>query len=402
MNNTKSNQTRVPAAFAAALLTCAMAVGLAPSAGAQSVSSMRSEIDRAKAKIDAKEGKAKVLTSRIGALSGRIHGIEGGISKLRSQEAGVQARLDGAVAELRAIQADHRKAEGRLAKLRARLSHSRKVLAKRLLDLYQSDRPDLITVVLKTDGFAQLIESREFLSRIGDQDRAIITTVKADRDETATITKRLAKIEARRQQVAASIKSDRDSIASVRSGLEARQQAWKDARSARRDALAGIRDQQKDLHQHVDSLEQDVARVTGQLQSSAPLPAGPVRSGSGQFIWPINGTLTSPFCESRAWESCHPGIDIAAPTGTPIRAAGGGTVQIAGWTGGYGNYTCIGHGGGVSTCYGHQSAIQVSVGQRVSQGQVIGLVGSTGHSTGPHLHFEVRVNGSVTNPMSWL
>ena len=276
------------------------------------------------------------------------------------------------------------------------------MLAKRLLELYQSDRPDLITVVLKTDGFAQLIESREFLSRIGDQDRAIITTVKSDRDETATLAKRLAKIEARRQKVAAAIKSDRDRIASVRNGLESRQQAWKDARSARRSALASIRDQQKDLHDRVDSLETDVARVTGQLQSSAPLPAGPVRAGSGQFIWPINGTLTSPFCESRSWESCHPGIDIAAPTGTPIRAAGSGTVQLAGWTGGYGNFTCIGHGGGVSSCYGHQSAIQVSVGQGVSKGQVIGLVGSTGFSTGPHLHFEVRVNGSITNPMNWL
>jgi murein DD-endopeptidase MepM/ murein hydrolase activator NlpD len=112
--------------------------------------------------------------------------------------------------------------------------------------------------------------------------------------------------------------------------------------------------------------------------------------------------VTSPFCERRAWEACHPGIDIGVPSGTPIRAAGSGVVQIAGWTGGYGNYTCIGHGGGVSTCYGHQSSIQVSVGQQVSKGQVIGLSGCTGLCFGDHLHFEVRVNGSVTNPIDWL
>jgi len=95
-------------------------------------------------------------------------------------------------------------------------------------------------------------------------------------------------------------------------------------------------------------------------------------------------------------------MDIAAPTGTPIRAADGGRVAIAGWVGGYGNYTCIQHTGSLSTCYGHQSAIRVSVGQQVSKGQVIGAVGSTGHSTGPHLHFEVRVNGSAVDPLLYL
>ena len=106
--------------------------------------------------------------------------------------------------------------------------------------------------------------------------------------------------------------------------------------------------------------------------------------------------------EPRPWEACHPGIDIAAPTGTPIRAADGGRVAIAGWTGGYGNYTCIQHSASLSSCYGHQSSIGVSVGQQVSKGQVIGAVGSTGHSTGPHLHFEVRINGAVTNPLNYL
>ena len=98
----------------------------------------------------------------------------------------------------------------------------------------------------------------------------------------------------------------------------------------------------------------------------------------------------------------HYGIDILDPTGTPIRAAASGRVAIAGWVGGYGNYTCIQHTASLSTCYRHQSAIQVSVGQNVSQGDVIGLSGSTGNSTGPHVHFEVRINGSVVNPMNYL
>jgi murein DD-endopeptidase MepM/ murein hydrolase activator NlpD len=95
-------------------------------------------------------------------------------------------------------------------------------------------------------------------------------------------------------------------------------------------------------------------------------------------------------------------MDIGVPTGTPIHAAGSGTVIMASYNGGYGNYTCIDHGGGVSSCYGHQSSIQVAVGQHVTQGQVIGLSGNTGFSTGPHLHFEVRVNGAVTQPLNYL
>jgi murein DD-endopeptidase MepM/ murein hydrolase activator NlpD len=143
-------------------------------------------------------------------------------------------------------------------------------------------------------------------------------------------------------------------------------------------------------------MERQQARIRGALQG-AP---GPIRRGSGRLIWPVNGSFTSPF--GMRWGRLHAGIDIAAPTGTPIRAADSGGVAIAGSVGGYGNYTCINHGGGFSTCYGHQSSIGISVGQAVRQGQVIGAVGSTGHSTGPHLHFETRVNGSPVDPMGYL
>jgi murein DD-endopeptidase MepM/ murein hydrolase activator NlpD len=98
----------------------------------------------------------------------------------------------------------------------------------------------------------------------------------------------------------------------------------------------------------------------------------------------------------------HEGIDIGAPYGAPIGAADGGTVIYAGWLGGYGNLVVLDHGNGLSTAYGHQSDIVVGVGQSVAQGQLIGYVGSTGHSTGPHLHFEVRVNGSPVDPLGYL
>jgi len=130
------------------------------------------------------------------------------------------------------------------------------------------------------------------------------------------------------------------------------------------------------------------------------LAAGPIKPGSGGLIWPVNGPVVSPF--GMRWGRLHAGVDIAVPSGTPVHAAKSGNVLIAGWVSGYGNYTCIGHGGGLSTCYGHQTSIGVSVGQSVSQGQVIGYSGCTGHCFGPHVHFETRINGAPVNPMGYL
>jgi murein DD-endopeptidase MepM/ murein hydrolase activator NlpD len=146
------------------------------------------------------------------------------------------------------------------------------------------------------------------------------------------------------------------------------------------------------------------------LASSVPVPAAATTYLGGKLRRPIPGTITSRFGNRfdpyyHVWQ-LHPGIDIGAPPGTSIVAAAGGRVSQAGWYGGYGNYTCIDHGyvGGarLSTCYGHQRAILVSPGQLVSAGQVIGQVGSTGASTGPHLHFEVRLGGRPVDPMPWI
>ena len=146
------------------------------------------------------------------------------------------------------------------------------------------------------------------------------------------------------------------------------------------------------------SLQREQKRVERLLLASG----APIRAGSGAFVWPVNGPITSPFCERRSWESCHPGIDIGVGTGTPIRAAQTGQVVLAGPQGGYGNFTCVAHSKALSTCYAHQSQILVQVGQVVRQGQVIGLVGCTGLCFGSHLHFEVRVNGQVRNPLDYL
>ena len=151
-----------------------------------------------------------------------------------------------------------------------------------------------------------------------------------------------------------------------------------------------------EIRAELEDLEREQARIERIIVNSS----APIRPGSGRFIWPTTGSLTSPF--GMRWGRLHAGIDLAAPTGTAIRAADTGQVIIAGPYGGYGNYTCVRHTKVLSTCYGHQSRILVGVGDVVTQGQIIGAVGSTGNSTGPHLHFEVRIGGKPVDPMRYL
>ena len=153
-----------------------------------------------------------------------------------------------------------------------------------------------------------------------------------------------------------------------------------------------------EVRRQVEALEREQAKVRRALLSSS----GPIRLGSGRFIWPVAGFVSSPFCERRSWEACHPGMDIAVRAGTAIRAADTGQVVLAGPQGGYGNFTCIAHSRTLSTCYAHQSEILVSPGDVVERGQVIGTVGCTGFCFGPHLHFEVRVGGAVVDPAGYL
>jgi murein DD-endopeptidase MepM/ murein hydrolase activator NlpD len=259
-----------------------------------------------------------------------------------------------------------------------------------------------VSVVLDAHGFADLLENGVYLQRIGAQDRAIITAVRDAKAAMAAAARRLGALEQRQQRIATQIYQRRNAVARVRIAVQGKRDAVDQVRSRKRALLGSVREHAHRLDEDIKALQAQQATIEARIRSAqGGIPAGPIRGG-GRFIWPVNGPITSPFCERRAWEACHPGIDIGVPSGTPIRAAGTGNVVIAGWVSGYGNYTCIDHGGGLSTCYGHQSRIEVSVGQHVVQGQIIGLTGCTGLCFGPHLHFEVRINGAVTNPVSYL
>jgi murein DD-endopeptidase MepM/ murein hydrolase activator NlpD len=370
--------------------------------GAESPSSIQNKIESKQNQIDQKKGREKVLTSDISAVTSKIDSLQGDITQLQTKQVRLESDLAAKREELAQIQEDLRRERLRLNRLRERLAEFRRLLADRLVEIYKSDDPDIVTVVLESNGFRDLLERAEFMQRVSNSDARIIGRVTSTKEETEASEARLEKLEKRAQEVARSIEGQVQEVVSVKTQLVDRRDSYASVRADKASMLASTRADRHSLEEDVASLQKEQAAIAARLQGSASPAAGPVQSSGGPWVWPVSGPITSGFCEVRSYEACHPGIDIAVPTGTPIHAAASGRVAIAGWVGGYGNYTCIQHTASLSSCYGHQSSIQVSVGQNVSQGQVIGLSGSTGNSTGPHVHFEARINGSVVNPMNYL
>ena len=398
------------AAVIAPLLLWALSPLVTTAASPRTLNEVQSKIREKERQIDRKKGSERVLTSDISRYTARIEDLQSRITTLQAQQVKIQADLDAKRAELVKIQDELRQERARLTRLKARLVVAQRALADRLVELYKSDKPDLITIVLGSKDFSDLMERSEFLRRISDADKHIVAKVRAAKAEATATTKRLSALEARQQKVAAAVLERRNQVAGVKGELVEVRSGYEQTRAQKRNALASVRHERHELEDDLGELREVQAKIQAKLAavasgSSGTLPAGPIQQGSGGMVWPVNGPITSPFCEARSWESCHPGVDIGVPAGTPIRAAATGRVvlmQPEASSGGYGNFTCVQHTASMSTCYAHQSRFGTSMGAQVTQGQVIGYIGCTGRCFGDHLHFEVRINGAVTNPMSYL
>jgi murein DD-endopeptidase MepM/ murein hydrolase activator NlpD len=286
----------------------------------------------------------------------------------------------------------------RLNFLRREYQRVLNMLNRRLIDIYESHSPSTFEVLLNSNSIQEAVDELHYLHAIALQDKKITHDVAVAREAMRAMREKTNKVrvvvKAETQAVAVRTQQQRD----VRDRLLASQHTLAGARARKQHALTATKAQEADWIAEANALAAEDARVRSQL-ANVQSATDTTPSASG-LIWPVNGPVVSPF--GMRWGRLHAGIDIAVPSGTPIHAAASGTVALAGWVGGYGNYTCIDHGGGLATCYAHQSSIGVSVGQHVVQGQVIGLVGCTGHCFGPHLHFEVRVNGTPVDPLGYL
>jgi murein DD-endopeptidase MepM/ murein hydrolase activator NlpD len=361
---------------------------------------IKREISKTKGKLEFKRNKEQVLTSEVAGYSARVRQLQEEVDGLNAQLETLEADLAVKRSELEKIQSDLRTERARLARLRARLAHARRTLAARLVELYKSDEPDAMTVILNADGFGDLLARGEFLSRIGAQDRRIIINVRQARSEAKATTEKLAKLEERQRAITNAVLAKRDGVAAVKEQVVARRERWAAVRRRRAAILDKVAAARQELEGDLAGLKDEQSEIEAKLAEAASPGAGPIRRGAGGLIFPVAGPITSGF--GPRWGRLHAGIDIGASSGTPIRAAAGGKVILASPTAGYGNYVCIQHGGSLSTCYAHLSSYATSAGATVSAGEVIGNVGCTGHCFGDHLHFETRVNGSPVDPMGYL
>jgi murein DD-endopeptidase MepM/ murein hydrolase activator NlpD len=356
------------------------------------ISSLQARTAAHRKREAALRGEVAGYTSRIRALESRVGDVSLRLQTLESDLSLHQGRLN-ALNELFTLQSD------RLTFLQGQYAAAVQVLSRRLVDIYESDPPSSLDVFLGAQNVQEALDQVAYLTDIGVQDRRIAGEVAyakaqatAARAKTKVLRRRVhsetAVIEARTTQA----RDVRDQLVGARNDLAGtRQQKLID--------LSQLSSQDRAEAEEIDALKAASAALTERIRAAQGQSSSTTPSSAG-LIWPVSGPVTSPF--GWRWGRMHEGIDIGVSYGTPIHAAASGTVLYCGWESGYGNLTVIDHGGNLATAYGHQSSIAVSCGQHVAQGDVIGYVGSTGHSTGPHLHFEVRVNGSPVDPMGYL
>src|SRR5215216_6132255 len=349
-------------------------------------------------KIAAARAKEQHLSTQIAVVSARIRRLEAEVGDVSTDLQSLEQDLALQQEKLNQITALWRLQSEKLDFLRRQHAEAVDRLSDRLVAIYQAGNVTTIDVLLDSDNFGELISRFDYAQELADQDSRIAASVGRAKDRMRVARARTTVTRRKVRAVARAVAYRTQQMRAVRSQLIAQEAGLNQTRGQQRAALADVKETKEDYLHEVVALAAVSAQLSGQIRG-AQSTSTVVRSSSG-FIWPVSGPVTSPF--GYRWGRMHEGIDLAVSSGTPVAAAAAGRVIYAGWMGGYGNLVVIDHGGGIATAYGHNSSFAIGNGASVGQGQTVAYSGSTGHSTGPHVHFEVRVNGSAVDPMGYL
>ena len=367
---------------AAALLSAVYLMTLAPLAQAETLEEQR---DAHIEKAEQAQKKKNEIESRIEGLSEEKRAVDEAADEATKAYKDVRKELDATEKRI-----DEN--EDKLKVLNKDFAVKRDQLAKRVRDIYINGQINYLDVLFGAKDFQDFFTRMDLLKRVIQQDYDLVQVVFAEKTAIETSQKELEKDKTAKEKLVAS-------AADRKKEVEKKQAA----KQAIIDKMETDRATQERIINENLAASKEVEQM---IRNSRYQPASPALSGSGALNWPISGPITSPF----GWRvhpitgasRFHSGIDIGGDYGDTIHAAGAGIVSYAGWISGYGYAVIIDHGGGISTLYGHNQALLVSEGQSVSQGQAIAECGSTGNSTGPHCHFEVRVDGEPVDPMGYL
>ena len=373
----------------------------------------KAALDAKLAAVQAKVAQARAreaqLDREVGRLDVRIGALESQASDMASRMSALEADL-----ALRRRRIDVLNALYRVQSARARdLQHAYHLeltrLDQRLVAVYESPDPTTLDLVLQAKSFQDVVDQVDYLGRVAQENRNIVAQVAHARDRVTAARAKTAKVRRRIVSAANVIRARLEQVQVINNELLTTKHTLSSARARTSVAYLLARAQEQSAVQESEAIQAASAAIEAKIkaaQAGEAKPSAVSASGTAAtpseagLIWPVTGPITSPF--GPRWGGFHPGIDIGVPTGTPIHAAAAGTVIWCGWETGYGNLVVIDHHDGLATAYALQSKIAVSCNQDVEQGQVIGYVGCTGVCTGPHLHFEVRVNGTPVDPLGYL
>jgi murein DD-endopeptidase MepM/ murein hydrolase activator NlpD len=354
------------------------------------------------ARIAEAQRKAQALSAQIDSVSSRIQRLEGRVGDVSARLTTLESDLALHQRKLDRLTALFRLETKRYLFLRRQYSLALARLNARVVAVYEQGNVDSVDVILGASNLADLVDRLDYVNQVGAADERIATSVGRAKEAARAAREATRKLRGVVAGETRAVRARTEQVRAIRNELVSSRQQLVAARSTKRVSLVKVRASEREEVSEAQALEQVSAALGAQIQAaqSASSYSPPASRSASGFIWPVSGPVTSPF--GMRWGRMHTGIDIGVPYGTPIRAAASGQVIYAGWMDGYGNLVFIDHGRGISTGYAHQSSIAVSNGQAVTQGQVIGYVGCTGHCFGPHLHFEVRVNGTPVDPLAYL
>jgi len=358
---------------------------------------------------DAKQSQADVnrrlqdIQQSLADTQQKAHETLAYINELNGRIAAQLAAIAQTQAKQRETERQIRLTEAEIARQEAHLQVRQELLAQRVRAMDKHGSVNYLELVATSHSFTELVDRVMLMQDIVRSDQRLVDALRQQRDQIKRLREAL---EQEHEQEAALLRQQQDQEAQLERTRETQQQAY--------DYYQQLESKFDAQRQALEAEKAHIDALVNQLQAQYEAQARDLGGGSGRFAWPERGPITQPFgCTDLLFEpydpACatrhfHTGIDIGAASGTPVEAADAGVVSYVnwGWGGGYGNYVLITHGNGYTTLYAHLSAIDVSAGQGVRRGESIGAEGSTGLSTGPHLHFEVRYNGTYQNPLSYL
>ena len=370
--------------FLSAALVLVFAVLAVAPVLADELEEKQQQLNSVQQQIEAQQRKAELARRKEQTIAEQLRAIQQELDTAEDEYETVNDQLENTEQHIKA----NVEISNRLTK---KLEVQTKTLHRRIRDIYKNGQVNYLDVLLGAKDFNDFVGRMDILKKILAYDNALIQGTKADRE---TLRKAKEQLEA-----------DRAKIVELRKLAAAKREQVAERRQERRGVLNAAtyeRETAERAYRELIETSRQIEQMIKRIQSGEKNIGG----STGTMTWPAEGEITSPF----GWrvhpifgtQRLHTGIDIGADYGDAIRAADGGVVIHADWMGGYGNAVIIDHGNGISTLYAHNSQLLVDEGQTVAKGQTVARCGSTGYSTGPHLHFEVRQNGSPVNPLNYL